>query len=1353
MGKSTSGGKNVATTKTDHKSVAAPQTSLCPPPPPGAPVPTPFNTSSVTSSAKSTASASTFGGAEAVTDGSSMDTQSPGNQQSLPTGGDIVSHGIAGTAGHMEVTSGASRTLVDGKGIATTGDSVAMNKPSPKGGISQQTGALVEGGGTDASSASDADAGGTSDKKTKAALAPKPGESETPAAPVQAGDPVTVATGFVVDEQVEFSLPGVIPLEWKRLYSSGRSKERGVFGKGGWTHTFAQWIEEGEAVWRFRAEDGRIIYFEKIGPRASTFHRRERLTLKVDALGHFEVESASSRLTRVFAPLEPGGPAVLRAIRDAYGNRIELGYEAGRLVQVIDTAGRALRLRHDERARITRAEVWSASPEVKLCQWVDFTYEPEGELASATDVLGGVLRYVYDGYHRMVKRTIQTGVSFHYTYDADHGRCVRTVGDKGIYDTELHFDFAKKTTNTSGNQEPRKYTWNAEGLVLREETLGGEWARQRAYDKDHYLLSEANAAGEKAQFLYDPRGNLIQRIDPVGNTTAWEVQEDRPVKRIDPTGLVTTYAYEPNGALAQMTAPTGQTYQLSYDGRGRLAAIHGSDGLLVGFAYDAQHNIVQETDGRGAVTKYTHDPLGRPVVRCDALGRVTRVDYDRLGQPIAISFPDGSSNRAEYDARGRMVRLIDGEGHVTTMEYAGLNALAKLVEPTGQVWSFAYDEIERIRRITNPRNETYEYHYDDAGRISEETSFHGRTLRYAYSSSGNLSRIDYPDKTWRSFLHDPLGNLVVDESPQGSIKLERDQLGHLKRAVLAEYNGKVVTAFERDRLGRIVAESQGERTIRYEYDARGRRVGRILPNGATTHYHYDPLGALVGVEHDGHTVAVYRDLLGREVRRHVHKGGVDVLSAYDARDRLCDQHVTAPGPAGDPAASALSRRRWSYDANGRVNAIEDARWGTTTYSHDELGQLVRAQRGKYQEVFEYDVTGSLQNVLKELSQVDRVRPWATREGNLLVETPEATYENDVQGRRTKRTDAATGRETEYFWDCRDRLREVRPGDGRRIRYTYDAFGRRVRKEIVPPERLDAGKLIESALEKGKGGLPKVEVTEFLWDEDALAAEVEGERGTRVFVHEPGTLIPMLQQEQGTVFTYVNDHLGMPKELVDQDGRVAWAAAHSAWGRDVDTWRDPLAKTAIETPFRLLGQYLDQETGLCYTRFRYFDEEVGRWLSPDPIGLLGGRNLFAFDGSPISATDPLGLSGYLYRGERSSKSPDVVFPQGIQPKGTNTNLLEHATTNTAKSIYVPTSKDLAIGEGFAGKNGWVYVIDSDRGIDLNSTLGPKSPFPEQNEVAMPGGILPEEIVGGYKVNKGIRTEDLIPNPNYQKAGCG
>jgi RHS repeat-associated protein len=66
---------------------------------------------------------------------------------------------------------------------------------------------------------------------------------------------------------------------------------------------------------------------------------------------------------------------------------------------------------------------------------------------------------------------------------------------------------------------------------------------------------------------------------------------------------------------------------------------------------------------------------------------------------------------------------------------------------------------------------------------------------------------------------------------------------------------------------------------------------------------------------------------------------------------------------------------------------------------------------------------------------------------------------------------------------------------------------------------------------------------------------------------------------------------------------------------------------VESPFRLLGQYADDETGLCYTRFRFFDPETGGWCSPDPLGIRGGPGLFRFDGSPTNQIDPLGLSSY------------------------------------------------------------------------------------------------------------------------------
>jgi RHS repeat-associated protein len=56
-----------------------------------------------------------------------------------------------------------------------------------------------------------------------------------------------------------------------------------------------------------------------------------------------------------------------------------------------------------------------------------------------------------------------------------------------------------------------------------------------------------------------------------------------------------------------------------------------------------------------------------------------------------------------------------------------------------------------------------------------------------------------------------------------------------------------------------------------------------------------------------------------------------------------------------------------------------------------------------------------------------------------------------------------------------------------------------------------------------------------------------------------------------------------------------------------------------------GQYYDQETGLHYNYFRYYNPQTGRYITPDPIGLEGGINLFIYvQNSPINYIDPLGL---------------------------------------------------------------------------------------------------------------------------------
>jgi RHS repeat-associated protein len=71
---------------------------------------------------------------------------------------------------------------------------------------------------------------------------------------------------------------------------------------------------------------------------------------------------------------------------------------------------------------------------------------------------------------------------------------------------------------------------------------------------------------------------------------------------------------------------------------------------------------------------------------------------------------------------------------------------------------------------------------------------------------------------------------------------------------------------------------------------------------------------------------------------------------------------------------------------------------------------------------------------------------------------------------------------------------------------------------------------------------------------------------------------------------------------------------------------------VEQPLRFQGQYEDPETGLYYNRHRYYDPDAGRYITQDPIGLLGGVNSYQFAPNSIVWADPTGLA----RGKGSKK---------------------------------------------------------------------------------------------------------------------
>ena len=76
-------------------------------------------------------------------------------------------------------------------------------------------------------------------------------------------------------------------------------------------------------------------------------------------------------------------------------------------------------------------------------------------------------------------------------------------------------------------------------------------------------------------------------------------------------------------------------------------------------------------------------------------------------------------------------------------------------------------------------------------------------------------------------------------------------------------------------------------------------------------------------------------------------------------------------------------------------------------------------------------------------------------------------------------------------------------------------------------------------------------------------------------------------------------------MTDEEGNIVWSGNYSGWGRLTQESR---LKLDIHQPFRLQNQYYDEETGLHYNFFRYYDPEIGRFTQQDPIRLAGGESL-------------------------------------------------------------------------------------------------------------------------------------------------
>jgi RHS repeat-associated protein len=123
-----------------------------------------------------------------------------------------------------------------------------------------------------------------------------------------------------------------------------------------------------------------------------------------------------------------------------------------------------------------------------------------------------------------------------------------------------------------------------------------------------------------------------------------------------------------------------------------------------------------------------------------------------------------------------------------------------------------------------------------------------------------------------------------------------------------------------------------------------------------------------------------------------------------------------------------------------------------------------------------------------------------------------------------------------------------------------------------------------------------------------------------YIYLGDQLLAMIRPGE-VAYYFHNDHLGTPQALTNDSQAIAWKSAYAPFGEAV-----PSIQT-VENPFRFPGQYYDQETGLYYNYHRYYDPMTGRYITPDPIGLEGGVNLFAYvQNNPVNKRDTFGLLG-------------------------------------------------------------------------------------------------------------------------------
>ncbi len=660
------------------------------------------------------------------------------------------------------------------------------------------------------------------------------------------GNPVHLATGIkVLKSEVDFSLPGPLPIDWHRIYSSADTRDNPLLGQGWSTPLCLQLkietAQDGARALKFVSYGGREIEFPDLPRAQGWYHEVEQLSLyrtegdryfvsAADGTYYLFEEQANANSTQNVRIHD------LERIEDRHANYISLRRQpgTGRLDECTDSTGRVLRFNYAPQpgGKLQSIAVTKAAPGENLGSLVQYRYDAHGQLQHVIDRSQKLVRrFAYNAQRLMCMHAHASGLESYYEWQQfeDRPRVVKnwtSDGEHYTFSYRLYQDqFGAKEAGPNdvyGETEVTdqlgrryQYAWNPYYMLLSAtKPEGMHWAIEY---NDRWLVTKYTEPGGNTSLVrYDAKGNVSGVTDPIGRITATSWNDmGLPWLQGLPNGQSYLHTYSDWGDLTSTKAPDGSLTQYVYDDKGLATKIVDAKDGVKHLAWTPMAQLASYTDCSDKTTRFTYDGWGNLSTVTDARGAVTRYVHDAQGRLLASTAADGANTNYGYDENGMLQGIADALSRVTGFSFNSRGQLLRTIDKEQREVNFGYDNALRLQRLVNENGESFEFAYDQADRMVQEKRVGGAKVDIEYNLAGMPVAV-----TYHPGLGDDIGSAAGVPGATGAGATPEVPGWGTTQAGQAAAAGAQPRRIElvRDKVGRLVEKRTAEHLYRYKYD-------------------------------------------------------------------------------------------------------------------------------------------------------------------------------------------------------------------------------------------------------------------------------------------------------------------------------------------------------------------------------------------------------------------------------------------------------------------------------------------------------------------------------------------------------